>query len=104
MKNLILPKTALGKWSIYLAVSFIVLFVLLIVLVTTGQEGGETFFSNLLLAIPGLLALVSGIAGFFTGIIGIIFLKERAVLVFVSTAVGLLIVAFMLGDILFPGD
>jgi len=99
MKNRILPKTALGKWSVGMAISFIVLFALMSILAATGQEGGETFFSNLYLAIPGLLAFVSGIAAFLTGIISIIFMKERAILVYVATAVGLLIIAFMLGDI-----
>ncbi len=100
MKILILPKTALGKWSVGLAISFLVLFVLVIVLVTTGQERGETYFSNLLMAIPGLLALVTGIAAFLTGLVGIIFLKERALLVFLAAAIGLLVIAFILGDIL----
>jgi hypothetical protein len=102
MKKFILSKTALGKWSVGLAISFIVFFVLGIVLVYTGQEGGEGFFSNLYLAIPGLLAVVSGIAAFFTGIISLIFLKERALLVFLATAIGLLVIVFMLGDIIFP--
>ena len=100
MKDFILPKTALGKWSVGLAISFIIFFALVSVLAATGQEGGETFFSNLYLAIPGLLAFVSGIAASLTGITSIIFLKERAILVFAATAVGLLIIAFMLGDIL----
>ena len=67
-----------------------------------GQQGGPTFFSNLFLAIPGLIAIVSGIAAFFIGIISIIFLKERALLVFVSSAIGLLVIVFILGDIFSP--
>ena len=101
MKKHILPRTALGKWSVGLAISFIVLFVLVIILVTSGQERGETFFSNLFLAIPGLLVIASGIAAFFTGIISIIFLKERAPLVFVATAIGLLVIGFLVSDFLF---
>jgi predicted Abi (CAAX) family protease len=100
MKILILPKTALGKWSIGLAISFIVFFALVSVLGATGQEGGETFFSNLFLAIPGLIAAVSAFAAFLTGLIDIIFMKERALLVFVATAIGLLLIVFILGDLL----
>ena len=99
MKIVFLPKTIPGKWSVGLAISFIVFFALVSILGATGQEAGETFFSNLYLAIPGLLAFVSGIAAFLTGLISIIFLKDRAILVFAATAVGLLIIAFMLGDI-----
>lgn len=102
MKKFILPKTALGKWSVGLAISFIVFFALVSVLGATGQEGGPTFFSNLFLAIPGLIAAVSGFAAFLTGIISIIFLKERALLVFVSSAIGLLLIAFILGDYFNP--
>ena len=102
MKNLILPKTMLGKWSIGLAISFIVLFALVSVLGATGQEGGPTFFSNLYLAIPGLLAAISGFAAFLTGLLSIIFLKERALLVFISSAIGLLLILFILGDFFNP--
>jgi hypothetical protein len=104
MKNAILPKTAPGKWSIGCAISFIVFFALVSVLSAAGQEAGETFFSNLLLAIPGLIAFISGIAAFITGIISIIFLKERAILVYIATALGLFVIAFMLSDMLFTED
>jgi len=104
MKILILPKTSPGKWSVGLAISFIVFFALVSILGATGQEGGETFFSNLYLAIPGLLALVSGFAAFITGIISIIFIKERAILVYLATAVGLLVILFILGDVLTTED
>jgi predicted Abi (CAAX) family protease len=100
MKKFILPGTTLGKWSVGLAISFIVFFALVSVLGATGQQGGPTFFSNLFLAIPGLIAIVSGIAAFFTGIISIIFLKERALIVFLAAAIGLLVIVFILGDML----
>jgi hypothetical protein len=102
MNIFLLPRTAPGKWAFWLAIGFIVLFVLLIILTTTGQERGETFFSNLYLAVPGLLAIVSGIAAFLSGIISIIFMKERAFLVFLATAIGLIVIVFMVGDLLFP--
>ena len=102
MKKLFLPSTALGKWSVGLAISFIVLFVLVIVLVTTGQERGETYFSNLLMAIPGLLVLVTGIAAFFTGIIGITKSKERAVAVFITTIIGFFVLTFVSGEFVSP--
>ena len=102
MKKFILPKTVLGKWSVGLAISFIVFFVLLIILSAAGQKGGDTFFSNLSLSIPGLLAIVSGVAAFFTGVISVIFMKERAVLTFLAIAIGLLLIVFIIGDFLFP--
>jgi hypothetical protein len=97
-----LPRTVPGKWAVGLAIGFIVFFVLVIILVSTGQEGGDTYFSNLYLAIPGMLAIISGVAAFLTGIISIILVKERGFLVFLATAIGLLVIVFMVGDLLFP--
>jgi hypothetical protein len=102
MKINILPHTTLGKCSVGLFGCLIIFFVLLLIMGATGQTGGETFFSNLFLAIPGLLVVVSGIAAFFTGIINIIFMKERALLVFLATAIGLLLIVFILGDLISP--
>ena len=97
-----MPRTLLGKWSIGLIITFFLLFAALIFLAASGQEGGDTFFSNLTLAIPGLGAGAAGVLAFFTGIIGIIRGKERSVLVFAAAAIGLLVLLFVLGEILSP--
>jgi hypothetical protein len=102
MKVYFLPRTVTGKWAVGLAIGFIVLFILLIILVSAGQEGGDTYFSNLYLAVPGLLSLIFGVAAFVTGVISIIFAKERGFLVFLAAAIGLIIIVFMVGDLLFP--
>jgi predicted Abi (CAAX) family protease len=102
MKIIILPPTALGKWAVGLICGFIILMALLYGLIAAGQRGGETFFSNLYLAIPGLLAAVSAAAAFFTGIIGMIFKKERALLVILAAAIGLFVIIFVIGDLIFP--
>jgi lipopolysaccharide export LptBFGC system permease protein LptF len=91
MKLYLISKTQLGKWSIWLIITFIVLFISFQLLVASGQRGGDTFFSNLVLSVPMLIAGISGIAAFFTGIVGIIKNKERSVLVFISTIIGFLI-------------
>lgn len=77
-----MPKTILGKWSVGLMVAFILLFVLLQVLVASGQEGGETFFDNLPLSIPVILMAASGIAAFLVGLVSVVKNKERALTVF----------------------
>jgi len=102
MKVHFIPKTNLGKWSIWLIIAFIILFIVSQLLVSSGQRGGATFFSNLLLSIPMLVAGISGISAFFVGIIGIIKSKERAIIVFLSTIIGFLILFFVLGEFLFP--
>ncbi len=60
------------------------------------------FFSNLTLTIPMLLAGVSGVSALVTGIIGIVKSRERSLLVFLATAIGLIVLIFSLGEILFP--
>jgi len=95
-------KTRLGKWSVGLIVIFFLSLATLYFFIALGQRGGEGFFSNLLLAIPGLVAGISGIFAFFTGIISIFKHKERAVFVFLSTAIGFLVLFWCLAEILFP--
>lgn len=97
-----MPKTHLGKWSTGLIIAFLLLFIVFRLLVMSGQRGGATFFSNPALAITGLLMGTSGILSFFTGIIGIIKNKERSVLVFLATIIGLFILIFVLGEFLSP--
>ena len=102
MKIRFIPITTLGKWSIWLIIAVIVLFIIFQLLVASGQRGGTTFFSNLALSIPMLIAGTSGILAFFTGIISIIKSKERSVLTFITTAIGFFILFFVSGELLFP--
>ncbi len=102
VRNLFIPRTVLGKWSVGLIILFFLMFALMRLLVVLGQEGGQDFFSNLLLAIPGILMAVSGIAAFFTGIISIIKSKERSIPVFLATIIGFFVLFFVAGEILVP--
>ncbi|MFC1947426.1 hypothetical protein ACFLXY_05860 [Chloroflexota bacterium] len=79
------PKTALGKWSIGLIVGSL-FFVLLAGLID------EVF--GVIGAVPNNLMLVAGISGifaFFTGIIGIIKSRDHSVIVYIATIIGFLI-------------
>jgi len=97
-----MPKTKLGKWSVYLIGLFILFLIIFYILIATGQRGGDTFFSNTYLTIPFLLAAVSGVASFIVGPIAIIKQRERSVLVFLSSFVGLLITLFLAAELIFP--
>lgn len=97
-----MPTTSLGKWSVGLIVIFFLLFATFQLLVASGQRGGATFFSNLVLTIPILLAGTSGVLAFFTGIASIVKSAERSALVFLAAAMGLFILVFWLGEILSP--
>ena len=102
MKIYFAPKTTLGKWSVSLIIAFMVLLGVFQLLVASGQRGGETFFSNLILTIPMLTAGVSGISAFVTGLIGIIKSRERSVIVYLAALIGLFVLLFGIGEIVFP--
>ena len=97
-----MPKTVPGKWSVWLITAFIVLFAIFWVSVAAGQRGGEGFFDNLLLAIPMMLAGISGIASFFTGLIGLTRYRERSILVYPAMLIGLCVLLFTVAEIAFP--
>ena len=104
MRINILPKSALGRWSLGLAAAFILLFVLF--------QTFAAFVRRNPVPHPGppspviLIAVVadyiSGIAAFVTGLISIIKSKERSILVFLVVAVGFLALLFLLGEVIFP--
>ena len=96
------PTTKLGRYSAWLIVAFAVFFGSLQALIASGQRGGDTFFSNLVLAIPGLLAATAGIAAFVTGLISITKRKERAVAVYLAVAIGFVVLTFVIAEIAFP--
>jgi hypothetical protein len=97
-----LPKTIWGKLSLVFIDAFSLFFVILQLFIKSGQRGGATFFSNLLLAIPALLAAIFGISAFFVGIFGIIKEKEKGIMVFLTSFFGFLVFLFVLCEILFP--
>ena len=96
------PRTVLGTWSVRLIIFSIVCFILLFSLIASGQRGGDTFFSNLALAITMLIAAILAVSSFFTGIICIIRNRERSILVYISAAIGFFVLLFGLAEIIFP--
>ena len=99
----LLPKTKLGKWSVGLIVAFFLLLATgMFVVSVLGQSGGETFFDNPVISIPMLGGGASAIMAFLTGIVAIIKDKERAILVFLASLIGLLVLWFIVGEIVVP--
>jgi len=95
MLTSILPKSYLGKGSVILAAAGILLNVVFMVLLALGDLGPGP--------VPLWIGAVSGIpviAAFAAGVIGIIWSKERAILVYLGMA--LLVLLFVLGEVLFP--
>ena len=96
-----MPSTIFGKWAGWLFGLFVALVALFLGLVGAGQRGGETIFSNLALAIPGLGAAAAAIAG---GVLGVFALKhrDRSIVVIVATLMGVLVLFWTAAEIAFP--
>ena len=103
-----MPKTILGKWSIVLIVAIPVFFYIGMSFVDFYESvpAGKTIPHDIVVrpgvALPMLAGFVSGIAAFFVGIIGITRKKDHSVLVFLSTAIGFLVLLWCLAEVLFP--
>jgi hypothetical protein len=105
----LIPKTTLGIWSVIL---IIVMPVLLFIgssftnsLYQSVPAGGtilKDIAARPALALTMLAGLVAGILGFILGLIAIIRKKERALLVYVSTLVGALLIVILSGEIISP--
>ena len=93
--------TVLGKWSVRLILVSILFFIIFSFFIASGQRGGDTFFSNLSLAIPMVVAAILAVCAFFTGIIGIFRDRERAVFVFIATTLGFFVLFWGFAEIVF---
>ena len=92
----------MGKRSVKLIGAFFVSLGVLYAFIIAGQRGGEGFFDNLYLAIPGILAGAFGVASFVFGLIAIIRQRERSVLVYLTVVIGALVTLFIGAEIIFP--
>jgi len=103
-----MPKTKLGKWSVWLILAMPVFFYMGFSFVSfyEGIPSGRTIPQDIVVrpgvALPMLTGMFSGISAFITGITSLIRKRERALLVFVSTIMGGLLILFLLGEIVFP--
>ena len=108
MKNIkFLPKTTLGKWSVVLIIIMPVFFYIGMSFVDFYEfvPAGKTIPHDVVVrpgvALPMLAGFVCGIAAFFVGIIGIIRKKDYSVFIFLSTAIGFLVILWCLAQFLF---
>jgi hypothetical protein len=103
------PKTKLGKWSVGLIVAMPILFIIgasftnsLYKIVPAGGTILADIAARPALALTMLAGMVSGISAFITGLLAIIRQKENALLVYVSTVSGALLILFLAGEIMYP--
>ncbi len=97
-----MPQTALGRRSALLLGGFVTMMGFLFVAVSAGQRGGDDFFDNLWLAVPAVLAWMSGAVAGVTGLWAIVGRAERAPLVFLAVAIGLIVITFGAAEVAFP--
>ncbi len=105
----IMPKTTLGKWSVGLIVTMPILFFIGSLFVNSlyaSVPAGDTILADIAarpaLALTMLAGMVSGIAALVTGLLAIVRHKEHALLVYVSVAIGTLLMLFLAGELLYP--
>ncbi len=105
----IMPKTTLGKWSVGLIIAMPLLFTIGTSFTNSlykSVPAGGTIWADILarpaLALTMLAGMIAGIAAFITGLLAIIRHKEHALLVYISSSIGALLVLFLAGEILFP--
>ncbi len=105
----LVPKTKLGKWSVGLCVIMPVLFAVGGLLANTLYESvlsGETILADIsarpALALTMLAGMFAGISAFISGLLAIIRQKDNAILVYISTLLGALLLLFLVGEIVSP--
>ncbi len=105
----LMPGTALGTWTVGLIVAMPILFIIgssfsnsLYELVPAGGTILADIAARPYLALTMLAGMVTGIAAFIVGLLAIVKHKENALLVYVSTVIGGLLILFLIGELAFP--
>ena len=94
-----LPATRLGWLSLGLGAAFAGFLVLSLALVASGQRGGDTFFSNLLLGLPGLGAGASAIGAGLAALFAVVRRGERSLVVFLVMLIGPYVLVLAIGEL-----
>jgi hypothetical protein len=109
MKVSLPPKTKLGWWSLGLIIAMPILFSIgssfthsLYQSVSSGRTIPQDIIKRPALALTMLSGMVTGVSAFISGLIAIIKEKERALLVYLSTLIGFLLILFLLAEVIFP--
>ena len=105
----IFPKTTAGKWSLGLIISMPILFSIgtsftdsLYRSIPAGESILEDISARPALALTMLAGMLAGISAFITGLLAILRHKENALLVYVSTAIGALLIVFLTAELSSP--
>lgn len=103
MKVSFFPKSKIGKWALSFFLTQVVLMIIFFSIMTIFDvKGGDTFFSNPELAIPLILAWVSGALAFVFGCITTIKDKPKSILILLITLLTLMTTLFGILEIAAP--
>jgi hypothetical protein len=105
----LIPKSHLGKWSLGLIIAMPLLLIIGLSLTNSiygSVPAGDTILADIsarpALALTMLAGMLAGILAFVTGLLAIARKKERAVLVYLSSLIGALLLIFLSAEFLFP--
>ena len=102
MKINFIPQTKLGKWALWLTVAFFMLFIIANIIVAIGGAEYDKTWYKPIVSLTMMISLLSAVAAFFTGVIGIAKDKEKGILTFLCVLVGLLILIVIVGEFISP--
>ncbi len=95
-----MPRTKVGKGSMWLAVAFFVLFTAWQLYVNNTSRPRQTFFSDLPQAILILSTAAAGITGAILGVIALVFKRERSILIILSIIIGSFVLYWTIGELM----
>ena len=105
----LMPKTKPGRWSVGFIVVMPILFVIgssfagsLYESVPAGRTIAADIAARPFLALTMLAGMATGISGFITGLLAIVKQKEKALLVYISTVIGGLLILYLIAELVFP--
>ena len=96
------PTSRWGRWSLVLLVLSATAWGVMALMVSLGERGGDTLADNWLLSGPFLVAASCGVVGAVAGLVGVARDRERGLLAALPIAFGLLLAAFLAGEVLAP--
>jgi len=105
----VFPSTRMGKWSVWLIVVMPILFILGTSFTSSIYQSvpsWSTLVADIIarpaLALSMLAGIAAGILACITGLVAVTRQKENALLVYVSSIIGALLILFLVGEILSP--
>lgn len=100
-----MPKTRLGRVSMWLALAFVIMFVVNIALMDinqSAQTAAQVEWRQAVLPFYGIAMLLVGLSAGIVGLIAIVKQKERSLLTLLTIIPGLWVITFVIGEFLFP--